>query len=739
MSRPFAVIGFTVFFTIALLFKHDTGVTVAALAVFTVALVISLLIKTVRSERVIPCSLASAVIACVLLLTSIEYSYLPAVSYDGKICEISATLISEPEYEYGNCYYTGRLDTVDSEPVDLKIRLTFSPSADVEPYDKVAGKFKFYIPGQSNDISLSTNIANGVFIAAYPSDGEFEIIKISESDKPFMKRIIDIRTAIKNAVYRILPNETGALAVALIIGDKSGLLPETLDNFRFIGISHIICVSGYHISLWSMLVFELLRKTKLGLRISSFLCIFPVVLFMLISGMTYSVIRSGIMMIIYLLSNVVLRKRDSLNSLGFSLMLIAVFNPFAMGSASLQLSALATVGIIIYSENIGIKIECLYNKISNTFLHKFIRFIVSASMITLAANTFTLPVALSLSNTFNFIVFLANIIVVTVSGICMILCAIGALIGCFTTSLINIPAYFGGLLSRFILWISDILSDFRFMSFRIEPDETYVILIAIFLICVFSLLLAYFGKPYPVLTFLLCSAVFVFSIISFSLSERAITKINIVDCGNGTSVVMTRNDETVLVGCGGSEFMGSFNICYAVEDSGNKLDTVIFPDSDDNSSMYLLDVINEFNPEKIYCNGYPEYLAPLMKKRNVCSFGDKIETKNFNIECKTVDNKSFASVRNEDAVILILFDPIEDINQIPEEYRKADVVISRNDYPVGIEMTCSDIAVINSDNARGMLLQNEFADRNINCVVTAGCGDIIIKADDGCVSAYRED
>lgn len=737
MPRPFAVIGFTVFFTIAMLFNLDTGVTVAALAVFSVALVISLLIKSSRKNRVIPCAFASVVLSCILLLTSIEFLYLPAVSYEGKICDISATLISEPEYEYGNCYYISRVESIDSESVDLKVRLSLPPSADIEPYDKVRGDFKFYIPGKSNDVSLLSNVANGIFVGAYPVEGEAEIIDIPETEKPFMKKILNIRSGIKNAVYRILPNEKGALAVALLIGDKSGLAAETLDNFRFIGISHIICVSGYHLSLWSMLAYELLRKTKLGIRVSSFVCILPVALFMLVSGLTYSVIRAGIMMIIYLLSNVVLRKRDSLNSLGFSLMLIAVFNPFAMGSSSLQLSALATAGILLCSEKYNEKIEAVFGKIANITLRKIICSAVSTFMITLAATAFTLPVSLSLSNSFNFIVFLANIIAVPVSGICMVLCALGALIGCYTTSIINIPAYFGGIIARFLLWFSDMLSEIKLVSFRIEPDETAVIIISLFLICSFSLILLYFGKSFPKLTFLLCSVVFAVSIIAFSLTEKTLTKVRVVDCGNGTSVVLSKGDETVLLGCGGTEYMGSFSLCSAVRETGDKPDTVIFPDSDSNSSEYLLNVINEFSPQKIYCNDYPDFSAPLMKNREIHSFENKIETNCFDIKCLNINNKSIASVRNEDAVILILFDPVTDINQLPEEYRYSDVIISRNDYPLGIENTGSDIVVINSDNTRGIALENELGQRNINCAVTAGCGDIIIKADGGYISAQR--
>ena len=738
MPRPFAVIGFTVFFTIALLFKFTTGVTVAAIAVIFVALVIVLLIKSLRKSRVIPCALASSLIACLLFSSYVQFLYLPAVSYKGKTCDISAVLISEPEYEYGNCYYIARAKSIDSEEVDLKLRLVFSSVPDAEPYDEIYGRFTFYVPGESNDASLSSNISNGIFIAAYPHNGDFEVISIPEHEKPFGKTIIDIRTEIKNAVYRVLPNEYGALAVALLIGDKSGLSSETLHNFSFIGISHIICVSGYHLSLWSMLFYELLIKTKLNKRISSLVCVVPVVLFMFISGMTYSVIRAGIMMIIYLLSNVFLRKRDPLNSLGFALTVIAAFNPFAMGSASLQLSALATAGIIIFSDCFADKSENMIGKIKYGFVRKTIRSVVSVTMVTFAATAFTLPVSLLLYNRFNFAFFIANLIVVPISGFCMVLCALGALTGCFTTSIINVPAYFGGLLSRFLLWFSKSLSDFKFLAFNVEKDETYVIIISVFLICIFAVLLAYYGKSFPGLTCVICSLLFVVNLIFFSVSERKNTDIIVADCGNGTSVVLTKGEETVLLGCGGNEFRGYYNLCSAIDITGNDLKAVVFPDADTDSSSYFVNVIKEFRPATVYCDSHPESAVPLLKNTGIFGFEYEKEFDNFDIVCETLNEKSFAMIKNEDVSVLILFDPVDNINILPYEFRKADVIISRNDYPHGIENSDSVLVIINSVNNRGINIQNELECIGINSAATAGCGTIRIKADDGCISSYRE-
>lgn len=739
MSRPFAVIGFTVFFIGAILFKFDIGVTVAVLVASSVALIVGLFIRSFRRNSIFVCSVLSVIIFCFLLIGTNEFLYKPAVSYSGKTCNIVAELCSEPEYEYGNCYYSANIKEIDGQNVDLKARLAFSSVPEADPYDIVTGNFTFYIPGETNDITLSVNKSNGVFVGAYPYENEYKFVSVPDSEKPFGKTIIDIRNAIRNAVYHVLPNENGALAVALLIGDKSELSSEILNDFNFIGISHIICVSGYHLSLWSLLCYELLRKTRLNSRISSLITVVPVVLFMFISGMTYSVIRSGIMMITYLFSNVFQRRRDSLNSLGLALVFIAVFNPYAMGSASLQLSALATAGIIFYSEFLAPFFEEKIKKINFKSIRRALFGVSSTFMITLSATAFTLPVSLTLYNRFNFMVFVSNLIAVPISGICMILCAIGSFVGNISLSIINVFGYFGGKFCEFLIWFSDKLSEIKLTAFHIESDETAVIVVSLFFICFFSLLLAYNGKSYPKLTALLCGLVFTVLLVTFSVTDKNLTVIRVFDCGNSTSVLISKNDETVLFGNGGSDFLSSYNISRSIDNSGNDFHALITPEIDKNSSSGIVKILKSLSPDEIYSDFISPEFKPLIKNNSVLSFDSEKSFENFDVSCITQDDKSLVLIENDDTSVLLMFDPISDFESIPEEYRKADIIILRNDYPIGIENSDAVFTVVNADNSRGLVIQDELNRLGIKTVATAGCGDVIIKADNGYISAYRED
>ena len=70
-------------------------------------------------------------------------------------------------------------------------------------------------------------------------------------------------------------------------------------------------------------------------------------------------------MLIYLLSVVLSRQRDSLNSLGFSVTVIAMENPFSIGALGLQLSVLSTAGLILYFQFLQ---PLIYEKIDSDFI-----------------------------------------------------------------------------------------------------------------------------------------------------------------------------------------------------------------------------------------------------------------------------------------------------------------------------------------------------------------------------------
>lgn len=737
MPRPFAVIGFTVFFTISLLYNSDTGAITGVLIAFAVALVISLFITEARKQRVLPGALASGLLACILLLAELNFYYLPAVDYSGKTCNVSAELTDYPEYLYGNYYYDAKTVEINGEKTELKLRLVFSSLPDAEPYDIVEGDFTFYVLGSSSEEYLASNKAKGVFVGAYPSSGEYTVTDVPEGEKPFAKKIVDIREAIKNAVHRALPGDCGALATALLIGDRSNLSSGIISDFRLSGITHIICVSGFHLSICANFILALLEKMRIRERLASVITSIAVIMFMLIAGMTYSVVRSGIMMLIYLFGNILRKNRDSLNSLGFSLTAIAVYNPFAMGSVSLQLSTLSTLGIILYSQYVKPVIDKKIRKNDNVYLADVLISFIDAVMIPVSATAFTLPVSMNIYSEFNFAVYASNILAVPISSVCILLSACAAIWGFVFDGNFNIPATGTEVFCRLLIKISEVFSDFDLLTFRADEDTGAVIVCGVFMLCSMAVFMAFSGKSLVKLTCVLCAVVFTFGLMFSSVSREYETRITVTDVGNGTAVFASKNGENVLIGCGGTDFLGAEKIRRVTEKYGNKTDLLIIPDAGESSASYLNKTLLYSTPDSVYCGALPYGSELLLGSSNVNGLNGSFSSENFDFTYFSSDGADFLYAETSDMSALVCFDAVSDYSLLPDNFKNADVIITRNDYPENIDNNSCKLVVVNSENSRGLIIQDELSEFGIRCVATAGCGDILIRGENGFVSANR--
>ncbi len=734
MKRPFAVVGLTLFFVTAFFFDYETGVAASAFVMFAVSLVVSLLFGQIRKHGFLPLFFASCAVSCALLVGVTSFVYLPVISYDGSMnCAIKAEIIGSPEFRYGNCYINSRVLSVNGEDADFKIRLVFSTPPDAEPYDVVEGSFNLYALGASDESIMQSYKSQGVFLGGYPVNGVYSVIEVAESEKPFAKKILDLRESIKGALYRAFPGDGGGLAVSLIIGDRDGLSDEIYGDFKKLGISHIICVSGFHLSLWSMLILNILKKTGMKRWLADILAGIGVFMLMSVAGFTYSVIRAGVMMLVFLLSDIFMRRRDSLNSLGFALAVIILINPFAAGSVSLKLSALATLGIILYIEYISKRLNRIIFKIKHNIIRKAASGAVSSFMITFFATAFTLPVSLALYGSFNYMCFPANMLIVPLAGCSMVTCSVAALFEALLPSRYNFIAYAGDLILNIIIKASDYLADYDFSVFRINDEKVVILLGGLFVFCLMSVFVSYFIKPVYGWTSILCAVIFTVSIVTFSNSENKETKITAADCGNGISVLISCNGENMLVGCGGTDFFGSTRISEAISDSGSGIDAAVIPDSDEKFSAYLYRIFAENKPEKVYYDSLPEGVELLLYGSEKGGFSELSGTENIFAQGLVVNNCCCVYTQTDDISALICFDPSFDFNSLPEHFKNTDVIISRGNFPADCEYDSERLYVLLSEGVRADIIKEKLMLKGVRCVTT-GNGDVVVRAEDSNVS-----
>ena len=186
-------------------------------------------------------------------------------------------------------------------------------------------------------------------------------------------------------------SESGALLAALLFGERDYLSDQLRLDFQRIGISHILALSGMHLAILSIGIGKLLSlfgvKKKTRVAITSIF----ILMYMALTGFSVSVMRAGFMVIITSLLFLLSRGRDSITSLAVAVTLICIFDPCAVFSTSLWLSALATLGIIVLGEYTAGRMKKPKNRLEAVLRTVWLGVMASVFAIssTLAISTFT--------------------------------------------------------------------------------------------------------------------------------------------------------------------------------------------------------------------------------------------------------------------------------------------------------------------------------------------------------------
>ncbi|MDD2388582.1 MAG: ComEC/Rec2 family competence protein [Desulfobacterales bacterium] len=230
-----------------------------------------------------------------------------------------------------------------------------------------------------------------------------------------------IRTRIGAVIDQSSRGNANQILRALILGQKQQLDPTLRDAFNRCGIGHVLAISGLHIGVIAMWAFLsgrwVLSRFKWFLwhawaeKGAAVLAMIPVIMYGMLSGMSPSTQRAVIMACVFLTAICIERDNDPVNTLAVAALLILIFHPPSLFSASFQLSFSAVLAIIC---GMPVMIKLTKSSISSRFRfkEKLIRF----AMVTVLAMAGTLPVVMWYFNQVSLIGLMVNLVVVPVIG-----------------------------------------------------------------------------------------------------------------------------------------------------------------------------------------------------------------------------------------------------------------------------------------------------------------------------------
>ncbi len=546
-----------------------------SIVLFLFILVITLFYSNLKSNKY------KIVVFTIMLL--LGYVYMSQISINKNKMEKKIITLEEKESiiiygnvcsnikkgEYKDSFYINVEKTnVNNKEFNIKnIKLNIYIK-DSDKYDIMQGDY-IKVVGKFDTISSYNNF--GIFnykqylkrknIYGNIQCSNLTVVKRSKSKVTYIrfKLINYIKKKIKDNI------QNSALLTGILIGDKSELSDETMEEFKNSNLSHILAVSGTHISILITLFSMFLDKIIKNYKIKNTIIIILLIFFLFIVGNTPSVLRAVIMSCLVIISKLVYRKSNNINNLLLSAFIILIINPYYLFDLGFQLSFLATLGIILFVRIFEKKISYVLKQ-DKKLKFRIIKYIISTSVVSASANILIIPIVMYNTNNLSFNFVISNIIV---SPLIFILEMLG-IIFLFLPN-ISLLNHLIEIILYLIANTAKYCSKIKILSFLMSTPNIIEILIYYFLIYLVYRILVdkklrrrmklYVKKinifikinKYKIISIVVISIIFIF-IISRIYILNSKLEIQFLDVAQGdATLIVTKERKRILIDGGGSE------------------------------------------------------------------------------------------------------------------------------------------------------------------------------------------
>jgi competence protein ComEC len=142
----------------------------------------------------------------------------------------------------------------------------------------------------------------------------------------------------------------GTVLKAVLLGDRSSLDSETIENFRKTGLYHLLVIAGLHVGLLVLLASALLRLFPLGDRSRCLIVLVLLLFYSFLVEQRAPTLRATLMISLYLLARLLYRGHSILNAIGLAALILLLFRPAWLFESGFQLSfsaALLIAGLVV--------------------------------------------------------------------------------------------------------------------------------------------------------------------------------------------------------------------------------------------------------------------------------------------------------------------------------------------------------------------------------------------------------
>lgn len=305
--------------------------------------------------------------------------------------------------------YTVRLTKVGKKECKLKVRL-----------------YEYDLPLSVGDVlhfnaKINTDYnkyGDGIFARVE----EVDSLSVVMHKNTIKARLCFLRDGLVSKMQGVLPKDNCGLFLSLLIGDKSLLSDGTELSFRRLGLSHMLAVSGLHVSvLCAALAFFCRKILHISRKRYFYIGLAFVLFYCLFTGASAGVIRATVMSAAALIAFTAARGNDSMTSLFAAAAGISLFSPTSVFDVGFWLSVTATLGVLMAVYFLG-----KWRLPKNRFLAS----LITLSTITVSATVTTLPLSIFYFGEYSMLSLPANLAFGFLLQVCLV-CALLLAFICF--------------------------------------------------------------------------------------------------------------------------------------------------------------------------------------------------------------------------------------------------------------------------------------------------------------------
>ena len=477
-------------------------------------------------------------------------------------------------------------------------------------------------PEELEEFDFKAHLARQGVYSVIPSPKEIALMDARQ--KPgLMEGIYRFRTTMSQALDKVLPEPQCSLAKAMLLGQRGSLSPEIRNDFSQTGTSHLLAISGIHVSIVAGIALSAGVWLFGRQRPTYFLLALVVIwLYAVLTGMRPSAIRAAIMGSLWLYSDRIGRPHSAFTALMFAAAGMLAINPYLVSDVGFQLSFAAMAGLVFLTP---IFQDWGRNFFGNGVgdLPAVARFVIGSCAVTLGAILATLPLIAHYFGLISLMSLPATFFTLPAVPGVIITAAVVGLAGIFAPTIAGILGWITWLFTTYILAVIDLFAAIPFASIDIEVGTSAVCTYYGMLVAVIWLpgngrkMIGIIGSMRVHLSALhgLVSRIPArwiigpLSIIAILIWVAALTlpdnrlHIFVFDIGQGDSILICEGNREILIDGGPSAIALSEQLGNRLPFWDRTIELVILTHPDSDHITGLVEVLQRYNVERVLTNG----------------------------------------------------------------------------------------------------------------------------------------